>query len=124
MPLQLAKVHHYVKQPGENVVKLVKTNPYMRFSREGCGIIFLQAGHFWYEGGELCPDRPAWLMEEIRKASPVALKEAGYDEARERAEQLEEQNSEVSQIRPPSKPIVTRRTTTVRRPTHGSVNRG
>lgn len=118
MALQINKVHHYVKQPGENAVKLVNTNPYMRFSREGGGTVFLQGGHFYYEGGDLCPDRPAWLEEELDKASPFALKECGYVLSKQ----------EVSKIRTAPEPNEPRQTTTrrapvVRRTGNGGSNR-
>lgn len=123
MPLEISKVHHYVKQPGENVVKLVRTNPYIRFSHKDGGTIFLQGGHFWYEGGDLCSERPDWLLAELKKTSPAALKEAGF------REQLEPTDLEVSkngtQLGQPEtrQPVVSRKPI-VRRPSHGSADRG
>lgn len=127
MPLQIDKVHHYVKQPGENVVKLVKTNPYLRFTSEH-GTVFLQSGHFWYEGGDLCSDRPAWLMEQVNRCSAFALKECGYNPDKEPKKALDDADQEVSKIRTPSESDTTRqsavrRAPVVRRTGHGSVNR-
>lgn len=117
MALKLDKVHHYVKIPGENAVKLIGTHPYIRFASEGQGVVFLQDGQFWYEGGQVLTDRPAWLREQIRKASPVALHEAGYDVNREKELEAEDRQPEVDQIEPPSQRVAVRHTTTVRRPT-------
>lgn len=133
MSLQINKVHHYQRErgpSGELTARLVKTNPYLRFSVDGGGTVFLQGGHFFYEGGDLCPDRPAWLLNEIRKASPAALRECGYNPDREKALQEQDAPPDLSKIRTnseveqPRAATPVRRSPVVRRTTHGSVNRG
>lgn len=87
MGLELNRVHHYVKEPGGNSVKLIKTNPYMRFSRDGEGTVFLQSGRFYYEGGEELTEVTAWLADELRKANPKVLRECGYEPSGSRSVQ-------------------------------------
>lgn len=80
MSLELDKVHHYVRQPGTQDVKLIQTNPYVRFSVEGHPVVFLQKGRFWYENGVQVTEIERWLAQAIELANPKALKEAGYEE--------------------------------------------
>lgn len=80
MPLELDKVHHYVKQPGTNDVRLVNTNPYVRFCAEGHPVVFLQGGRFFYENGVEIDEIERWLAKEIETANAKVLKECGYDE--------------------------------------------
>lgn len=80
MALKLDKVHHYVRQPGTQDVRLVQTNPYVRLSVEGRPVVFLQNGRFWYENGVEVPEIEPWLARAIEQVNPKVLKECGYDE--------------------------------------------
>ena len=80
MGLTLDKVHHYVKQPGTNDVRLIQTNPYLRFGVEGHPVVFLQGGRFFYENGVEIDEIERWLAGAIEDANPKALKECGYME--------------------------------------------
>lgn len=120
MALRLDKVHHYVLEPGGTSVKLVDTNPYIRFSTEN-GTIFLQKGTFFYEGGDEVERLPTWLQKELEKANPKALKECGYEPGES---QEEEEPSSVPNVDTPKK-RPSRSTTgntrrVVRRVAHGS----
>lgn len=129
MSLRLDKVHNYVLEPGGMTVKLVSTNPYIRFSTEQ-GTIFLQAGRFFYEGGEEVDKLPTWLDRELEKANPKALKECGYsvDENQEADALSGVPNTDTPKRRAPAGSSKTEETTTpkrrvVRRVSHGSSNR-
>lgn len=81
MALELTKVHHYVKEPGGNSVRLHSTTPYVRLYRLGETPVFLQGGEFYYEGGEVV-ERPLapWLLAELQNTHPRTLRECGLKE--------------------------------------------
>jgi hypothetical protein len=80
--LELRGVHVFEKvvtPSGAAMVKLVRTNPYLRFQHDA-QILYIQGGKvFSAEGGPVKEkDIPAWFAEEINKASKAALQECGW----------------------------------------------
>lgn len=84
--LTLDKVHEREvrldPQTGEQRLRVTKVNPYLLLSIGGQPNIFLQSGCAWYEGGErLEPPYPDWLLEQIARCTPHALREVGWGQA-------------------------------------------
>lgn len=81
--LDISKVHHYEKIPGEFAVRLRRTTPYVRLFRDGEVPIFLQYGQFHYEDGTVIPDSglPIWLKDELKKCNPKVLAECGLKDS-------------------------------------------
>jgi hypothetical protein len=82
----LDRVHeresHLDPQTGEQRLRVTKINPYMLLSVGGHPNIFLQSGQAWYEGGQnLDPPYPDWLLTEIARCTPRALREVGWGQS-------------------------------------------
>lgn len=80
--LNLRGVHVYEKTPGTQSFRMTSVHPAIRFAKEGAGVIWLQDGMFFDDGGQPVKTNPEWLTEEISKANPVALAEAGWKSQR------------------------------------------
>lgn len=77
------QVHHFRKEkdprnPAASIVKLVRSEPYARFSLNG-DYVFVQNGKAYYADGVALSELPDWLVAQMLALTPGAAKECGAD---------------------------------------------
>ena len=78
MALRLSlRPHSLVKRQG--LVVTGQANPYVCLRSEGGPPVFIQGGHFFWEGGDLCDEVPDWALEACKKLTKEVRKEVGLD---------------------------------------------
>lgn len=75
----LTKVHEYVRVPGTQEVRLIKTRPYSRLRSGDTPPIFVQEGKFYSEAGDEYPREavPAWVRGQLMIKNDQGLAEIG-----------------------------------------------
>lgn len=78
---------HELKKGSGGRTLLVATHPYVRLSsREG--VVYLQHGKFWGEGGDEITDVPGWATAAANNLSPKAAAEVGWGTSSEEGVQI------------------------------------
>lgn len=76
------QVHNLVELKGRRGMKVVDYSNPKAYVRIACkeGTVFIQRGKIMYEDGVAIPPNklPEWLVAEIKKCDPAALKDAGF----------------------------------------------
>ena len=70
---------HQTKVSG-GVATTTAVAPYVRFTKEGEPVIFLQNGEFTYENGKEVKPVPGWVMEQVKALNPTVKAECGLAE--------------------------------------------
>ena len=78
------QVHRMVEVRGRRGMKQVDyshPDAYIRLSAKDKGTVYIQGGRLMYEDGETISgdNIPEWVLAEIKKQDPAALKEAGFN---------------------------------------------
>lgn len=73
------RVHHFEKRGGNTV--LTRVTPYIRLSRQGDGVVFLQRGKVYSEGGPRINPVPAWVWEDVKKLKESYRAQYGFSDA-------------------------------------------
>lgn len=99
--LSLNKVHIYgktVNDRGETIVRLIRSNPYIRISAQGEPPIFIQGGRYFSDEGTTEYDYqelPEWFWLEARKINPQVRQESGLILPEERTDLESPQTAEI-----------------------------
>lgn len=71
------KVEQYAEPVGTNPGRLKETKYYIRLG-SAQGLVYLQGGKAWYEGGQEADPLPEWVQTEIDQLTPDARKSVGF----------------------------------------------